>query len=257
MADTEYLAKPPGACCREGHIHEGEPRGSIETVLDIKTYVSKPSKPNGHILFYFPDIWGFFKNGFLVMDAFADAGFLVLGMDYFMGDPVWVHRKDDDDKETEPAFSYEAWKIKHQKFADAHVTYWVDAAKAKYGQADTKYACVGYCFGGPYVCNELARGSVQAGAFAHPAFLKEHHFRNINGPLFLSCAEIDHSFNDEGRRKAVDIMVAEKKTFQVQLFSKVIHGFALRCNLNDPYERYVKEQSLKGIAEWCNFWLSK
>jgi hypothetical protein len=34
---------------------------------------------------YFPDVWGFFANAFLIMDGFADAGFLTLGMDYFQG----------------------------------------------------------------------------------------------------------------------------------------------------------------------------
>lgn len=44
---------------------------------------------------------------------------------------------------------------------------------------NTKFAAVGYCFGAPYVCDELAKDVVSVGAFAHPAFLKEHHFRNI------------------------------------------------------------------------------
>lgn len=36
-------------------------------------------------MLYFPDVWGFFNNGFLIMDGFADAGFLTLGLDYFRG----------------------------------------------------------------------------------------------------------------------------------------------------------------------------
>ena len=36
-----------------------------------------------------------------------------------------------------------------------------------------------YCFGAPYVCNELAKETVTAGAFAHPAFLKADHFANL------------------------------------------------------------------------------
>jgi dienelactone hydrolase len=71
-------------------------------------------------------------------------------------------------------------------FADAAVPKWVEAVKEQYGSRETKYACVGYCFGAPYVCNELAKDTVTAGAFAHPAFLKEHHFYNIKstyGPL--------------------------------------------------------------------------
>jgi len=80
-----------------------------------------------------------------------------------------------------------------------------------------------------YVCDQLsASGICAAGAFAHPAFLKESHFYNLERPLFLSCAEIDHTFPNEFRNRAVDIMQAEKKRFQVQLFQGVEHGFALR-----------------------------
>lgn len=52
-------------------------------------------------------------------------------------------------------------------------------------------------------------------------------------------------------------MQAEKKRFQVQLFQGVEHGFALRCDLNDPWQKYTKEQSLKGIIEFFDFWLSQ
>jgi len=96
-----------------------------------------------------------------------------------------------------------------------------------------------------------------AGAFAHPAFLKEHHFRNLKRPLYLSCAEVDHTFDNNGRRQAIDIMQEGKKTYHLQLFSGVKHGFALRGNMDSPYERWVKEQSLKDIAAWFDFWLSQ
>jgi dienelactone hydrolase len=56
---------------------------------------------------------------------------------------------------------------------------WVDAVKKQYGKTGTKYACVGYCFGAPFVCNELAGTTVSAGAFGHPAFLEEPHFANL------------------------------------------------------------------------------
>lgn len=126
--------------------------------------------------------------------------------------------------------------------------------------------CLRYCFGAPYVCNELAGNTCSAGAFAHPAFLKEHHFRQIKSerelpplerskidkekkdtvtltwldskePLFLSCSGVDHTFPTEARREAVDILRQDKKTYNVQLFSGVEHGFALRGNMENPYER--------------------
>lgn len=86
MADT-FLAKPSGECCLKGTIHKGQPRGVYETIEGVETYIARPpeGKANGHILLYFPDVWGMFNNGLLVMDGFADAGYLTLGLDYFRG----------------------------------------------------------------------------------------------------------------------------------------------------------------------------
>lgn len=117
-----------------------------------------------------------------------------------------------------------------------------------------------YCFGAPYVCNSLAPESsaepaCAAGAFAHPAFLKEHHFRRLERPLFLSCSQIDHTFPTESRNQAVDMMNEDGKTYNVQLFSGVEHGFALRGDPSKPYERWVKEESLRSMVGWFDFWL--
>ncbi|KUJ08229.1 alpha/beta-hydrolase [Mollisia scopiformis] len=257
--EDNYLAKPSGACCLKGSIHEGNPRGSQGTIAEVETYIVPPpeGKANGHVLLYFPDVWGLFNNGLLIMDGFADAGYFVFGLDYFRGDPVWKHRKDRNDTTTDPGFDYEAWKTKHMAFADRVVPGWIEEVKRHYGKPNTKYACVGYCFGAPYVCNELASGTVTAGAFAHPAFLKEHHFFNLKNPLLLSCAEVDHTFDTKSRRRAIDILQEIKVPYQLQLFSGVEHGFALRGNMENPYERHVKEQSMEGIVKWFDFWLSQ
>jgi hypothetical protein len=84
-ASDNYLAKPSSECCLKGTIHKGESRDAWETITGVETYITTPSpnKSNGHILLYFPDVWGIFTNGLLVMDAFADVGFTVLGLDYF------------------------------------------------------------------------------------------------------------------------------------------------------------------------------
>jgi hypothetical protein len=90
--DNTWLAKPSGQCCLEGVLHQGTSRGSFVSIAGVETYISQPdaAKTNGHILLYFPDVWGMFPNGLLVMDAFAAGGYLVLGLDYFRG--VWVNR---------------------------------------------------------------------------------------------------------------------------------------------------------------------
>ena len=42
-------------------------------------------KANGNIVLYFQDVFGLFTNGQLIMDGFAEAGYLVFGPDYFRG----------------------------------------------------------------------------------------------------------------------------------------------------------------------------
>lgn len=260
MASSEstgdYLAKPPSTCCYVGKIHEGEPRGTMEEILGVPTYVAKPAagNANGHAVLYFPDVWGLSNNAKLLMDGFADGGYLTLGMDYFRGDPISKYRQSG--KEPVPAgFDHVAWRDKHFSFATETVPKWAEAVKAQYGNEKTKYACTGYCFGAPFVCGLLAGDSVSAGAFAHPSMLKEEHFNAIQKPLLLSCAENDQAFNTESRRKAVDILREAKKPYHVQLFSGVSHGFAVKGDPDVPYERWCKEQSLRGMVDWFDMWL--
>ncbi|KAJ7582192.1 dienelactone hydrolase [Mycena floridula] len=252
---TPILAAPPGECCLKGFIHAGTPVGDIISVAGIDTYITKPSAPTSHILFYFPDVWGiegsFQSNGKLLMDTFAKEGFLVLGIDYFRGDPVQNHRKHRNDTETDPGFDFEAWKGKHHAFADENVPKWMEAVRQQFGDEKTKYASVGYCFGAPYVMNTLTAGSiVSVGAIAHPAFLNESHFRACTKPIFFSCAETDHTFPVKSRYRAEEILTQDKRVYHFQLFSGVEHGFALRGNMDDPYERWVKEESAASIVRW-------
>ncbi|EFX04117.1 dienelactone hydrolase [Grosmannia clavigera kw1407] len=256
---SDYLAQLPSTCCIGGSIHEGTPIGSEEQVAGITTYVARPPTgvtANGNVVFFLPDIWGLANNSKLLIDGFAAAGYVALGMDYFRGDPISKYRSSHDAKPP-PDFDMEAWRVKHFSFATDNVPVWVDAAKTIYGTTGSRYGCVGYCFGAPFVANLLAGDAVSAGAVAHPTQLKEGHFRAVKKPLFLSCAEHDRAFGPEPRRRAIDILQETKVSYHLQLFCNVNHGFASRGNLTDLYEKWVKEQSHRGITDWFNFWLSQ
>lgn len=81
------LAKPASLCCLKGTFHTGQPSGSIQQIGGIDTYVATPSQENtnGNIILFFPDAFGLHINSFLMMDAFAECGYLTLGVDYFLG----------------------------------------------------------------------------------------------------------------------------------------------------------------------------
>lgn len=79
---SPVLAQPPGACCLEGFVHAGQPKGEMVTLAGLDTYRARPqsSEQEDRIIMYFPDVWGingsFQSNGKLLMDYFASQGML-------------------------------------------------------------------------------------------------------------------------------------------------------------------------------------
>ncbi|KAI8980620.1 Alpha/Beta hydrolase protein [Trametes punicea] len=179
------------------------------------------------------------------MDYWADNGYLVLGLDYFEGDSKALLNLDDG------TFDYSAWIRAHQARAAVLLPPWIKTVRERYG-TDKKYVCVGYCFGAPYVMEHIKMDWIVAGAFAHPAFLNEDHFKGIKRPLLMSCAEVDHTFPLESRRRAEDMLVEQKATYYIQVFGSVKHGFALRGDPSIPAEKWAKEESARAILEWFN-----
>ncbi|EED79645.1 predicted protein [Postia placenta Mad-698-R] len=233
------IARSPGDCCIKTVEHTGTARGVTETIAEVKTYISNPPAldEKRNIIIFFADVYGpFFLNSQLIMDYWASHGYLVLAPDYFEGDPVQNHLS-----KVGPNYSIEYDFVPGKMIRAKQITPpWIDAVKEKYG----------YCFGAPFVMDSLAEDWTTAGAFGHPAILNEKHFRNLKQPLLLSCAEVDHTFPLDFRRKAEDILVEKKATYHIQVFSGVTHGFSLRGNVNDPVAKWAKEQSATAIKSW-------
>ncbi|KAI0701266.1 alpha/beta-hydrolase [Cerioporus squamosus] len=258
------LAGPPGDCCRKTVQHDGEARGNVETIAGVETYVARPADGSTKkIILFFADVYGpIYINAELIIDYWADNGYLVLGLDYFEGDSMQKHPNRDE-------FDFQGWVKAKQERAVTLIPPWVETIKKDFGayllevwlnmtsltgtlsgREDTQYFCVGYCFGAPYVMEHLTKDWIRAGAFGHPAFPNEDHFRNIKQPLLLSCSEIDHTFPVESRRRAEDILVEGKKTYFIQVFGSVAHGFALRGDPKIPIARWSREESARSILNW-------
>ena len=93
-ANTDpVLAKPVDKCCLKGAIHNGEQKGRIEAINGVDTYIAEPNQDtaNGNVILLFPDAFGLHINSFLMMDAFAECGYIVLGVDYFLGVSILCH----------------------------------------------------------------------------------------------------------------------------------------------------------------------
>ncbi|THU91291.1 alpha/beta-hydrolase [Dendrothele bispora CBS 962.96] len=244
---SSVLAGPPGdSCFSKGVQHTGTPVGKTVQIADFPTYLSEPRSPvtgNNKVILYFSDIHGpLYVNNKLIQDYFSEAGFYVLGIDYFDGDPIDKHTNEEN-------FDRQAWRSAATKRAKEWIPKWFDAIKESYG-TDAKYCAVGYCFGAPYALEFANKEGVAAVAFAHPSSLNEDHFRSVKTPLLMSCAETDSAFPLESRRRAEDILVELKAKYFIQVFSGVKHGFAVRGDPDVPDERWAKEESARGILAW-------
>jgi dienelactone hydrolase len=233
--------------------HYGTPAGRTDVIAGVETYISEPKVSSGtkKVVLFFADVYGpLYLNNQLIQDYFASHGYTVLGPDYFFGDPIYLHNG-------EVGFEREPWMEKSMKRAKEAVPKWLEAVKELYGTATTKYTTVGHCFGAPFVMDLAATDFVVAAAFAHPAFLTEDQFKNLKKPLFLSCAEIDSTFDLQARRRAEDIMVEIKAVYHIQVFSSVVHGFAIRGDPAHEHTGWAKEESARGILQWFERFVNK
>ncbi len=85
---------------------------------------------------------------------------------------------------------------------------------------------------------------------AHPSFVDEDELRGFKGPFAISAAETDSIFPAEKRHRSEEILKEGGHPYQINLFSGVVHGFAVRCDTSKKAEKYAKEQAFLQAVTW-------
>lgn len=241
-------------------------------------YLATPPADKAHQgagILFIPDVIGIWQNSKLLADQFAANGYLTLLLDMFNGDPVQLNRKGD--------FNLMDWlnhgtdgKNPHTKeYVDPIVEDGLKALKEEYGI--TKIGSVGYCFGakvrlceGAKDCQSAGRvnkvvfvqyvvrhykNGINVGYLAHPSFVDEEELQAITGPLAISAAETDHIFPPEKRHRSEEILKKGGHPYQINLFSGVEHGFAVRGDVAVKAQKFGKEQAFQQAVTWFNEYL--
>ncbi|KAL2168967.1 hypothetical protein VTG60DRAFT_6609 [Thermothelomyces hinnuleus] len=246
-------SNPPGRCCTVGVLHEGTPTGKMVRVAGKHdAYLATPPADKEHKgagILIIPDVIGIWQNSKLIADQFAANGYLTLLLDVFEGDALQLNR---------PAgFNIMEWltkgsdgKTPHTKEAvDPIVVDGIKALKEEYGI--TQLGAVGYCFGAKYVVRHYKNG-IAVGYVAHPSFVEEEELAAISGPLAISAAETDTIFPSEKRHRSEEILKEVGQPYQINLFSQVEHGFAVRCDPSIKVQKFAKEQAFLQAVTWFN-----
>lgn len=93
------------------------------------------------------------------------------------------------------------------------------------------------------------------GYVAHPSFVEEDELAEITGPLAISAAETDAIFPAEKRHRSEEILKKVGQPYQINLFSQVEHGFAVRGDVSIKAQKFAKEQAFLQAVTWFNEYL--
>ncbi|KAF2495550.1 alpha/beta-hydrolase [Lophium mytilinum] len=240
----------PAACCTVGVKHSGESVGELGKIGEIDTYFSYPKdRSTQNAILIITDVIGHeFINVQLIADQFAANGYFVVIPDLFKGNPVKLN----------PPEGFDLWewlKDFQTKDVDPIVAATLKELRGPLGAK--RIGAVGYCFGGKYVCRFLKTGQIDVGYTAHPSFVDEEELEGIQGPLSISAAETDQIFPAEKRHKSEEILLKLPVPYQINLFSDVVHGFAVRSDVSKKREKFAKEQAFLQAVTWFNEYLLK
>lgn len=233
----------------------GTPTGKMIKVGHHDAYLATASSQNtrqGAGLLYVPDVLGIWDNSKLLADEFAANGYTTLIIDLFNGDAIDVNRFNEVDLPD--------WVQNGRNGAGGHTTKEIDPIMEEalaYMKTELGFlhiGAVGYCFGAKYVLRHYRNG-IEVGFIAHPSFVEEDELAAITGPLSIAAAETDSIFPAEKRHRSEEILKENGSLYQVNLFSGVVHGFAVRCDLSKKHERFAKEQAFMQAVAFFNTWL--
>jgi dienelactone hydrolase len=99
------------------------------------------------------------------------------------------------------------------------------------------------------------RHGIDVGYLAHPTAVTEDELAEITGPLSIAAAETDPIFTTEQRHKSEEILKKSGHPYQINLYSGVAHGFAVRGDPCIKLERWAKEQAFYQAVAWFDEFL--
>ncbi|PNY25919.1 Uncharacterized protein TCAP_04149 [Tolypocladium capitatum] len=250
-------SNPPGKCCTVGTLFEGEPRGQTTKVDGkIDAYLAEAPEAaarKGCGVLFLPDVIGIWQNSKLMADSFAAAGYTTLIVDLFNGDPLSLNQVGITD--------FPKWLAQGSDGKNPHTPEYIDpivvaGIKALRDLGVEKIAAVGYCFGAKYVIRHSKEDGIDVGFVAHPSLVEEDELAAINSPLSIAAAETDIIFPAEKRHKSEEILVKTGQPYQINLYSGVVHGFAVRANPEVRVEKFAREQAFRQAVTWFDEFLA-
>ncbi|EDO17281.1 hypothetical protein Kpol_538p41 [Vanderwaltozyma polyspora DSM 70294] len=245
-------SNPPGKCCFQGFKHEGKPIGETKELYGVNTYITGQSSSSDKVIVIASDVYGLkLVNTKLVADKFANAGYKVYIPDILFDDAIDV-----DVNVQDGSFDLQSWLPRHTPEATRAI--FEKFLKGLTAEHSPKFlGLIGYCFGAKFAVQQINKtnGIANAIAIAHPSFvsIEEVNDIDVNKPILISAAENDEIFNEEGRHLTEAKLKENGNIYQLDLFSKTYHGYAVRGDIKVPAIKYAIEKTFLDQLYWFNY----
>lgn len=272
--------------CFTGTIHTAKPVGHIVSIHDVPTYVSRGNATSNSTIVFLTDGFGFnLVNNKLLADQYASrTGLRVLVPNLLPGGGVPLLMMRLNRVYTAPTTWYDL--IGHARRAWAglrllailipfgfkvrrmypDVLCYVRAVRASL-PLGAKLGLAGFCLGGHWssrVCAEPVAESrrderlVDAHFTAHPSSVAAHELgafaARYRVPFSLALGDKDAMMSLEQAREAEaalkEVFKDDPGKFQVNIYERCSHGFALRADPNLTEENEAAERALDQAVAW-------
>ncbi|KAJ5117047.1 Sterol O-acyltransferase [Penicillium atrosanguineum] len=240
-------------CCSVGVKYEGEAKGQFQQVGD-GIHLDPADHSTKRAILLLTDS---------IADQLAANGYFVVMPDPFHGDPAPLNRPD--------GFDLMAWL----KGLPGNICL---------TPGGERIGAIGYCFGvrsvvyvstfltAKYAIRMLQPGGCDVAYLAHLSFVEIDELAAIKGssPVsFLPCSsnvsiwsltktsetQRPTPSSCPKRHESEDILAKTGQPYQINLFSGVQHGFAVRGDISKPIIRFAKESAFTQAVAWFNQYL--
>ncbi|XP_057507825.1 endo-1,3;1,4-beta-D-glucanase-like [Actinidia eriantha] len=214
--------------------------GAVVELGGLKAYATGPSDAKLAILLI-SDFFGYeAPNLRKLADKVAAAGYYIVVPDFFYGDPYAP------DNTNRPL---QVWKQSHgtdKGFEDAKPV--IASLKNK---GISAIGAAGFCWGAKVVV-ELAKSDyIQAGVILHPALVTVDDIKEVKAPLAVLGAETDRISPPELLKQFEEVLSVRPEVHgYVKIFPGVVHGWAVRYNVEDEKAVKCAEAAHQNMLDW-------
>ncbi|KAI5240458.1 dienelactone hydrolase family protein-like protein [Aureobasidium subglaciale] len=268
------------SCCLTGKVQEGTPKGHVETIAGLQTYVAEPKDGSKwKTVIFLVDIFGWeFKNTRLLADQYAEKGFTAYIPDVHEGDSLDIEflqtvepQKTERDARslTEKATATAKtgatlgpWLLKHREsVARPLIESFIKQVRMIPGT--NKVGVIGFCWGGRYAVlagDKDFSGAEGMGVDAvyscHPSLVAiPGDFEGLAVPASFALGDSDSLLGNKEVDQIKELMAKKKSEgidTEVRVYEDQVHGFALRGDWNSEKDKKAMDESCKQGIDFFN-----